>query len=71
VFTIARIRKWIVPDDADTNYSINTACAYDRIIITKGMVEHYNNNWGIDTVSSKAVSDHFPVWAEFSAGQHN
>lgn len=57
---------WIVPDDADTNYSTNTACAYDRIIISDGMVNDFTGDWGVGSVSSKQVSDHFPVWAKFS-----
>lgn len=64
---IANYYKWIVPEDADTNFSDNTACAYDRIIMTRGTDIEYLNNWGIDKVSSKKVSDHFPVWAEFSS----
>ena len=63
---IANNYKWIIPDGADTNFSPNTACAYDRIVITKGTDIEYMDNWGIGSVSSKKVSDHFPVWAEFS-----
>lgn len=59
---------WIIPDDADTNFAPGSACAYDRIVMTKGTTQDYANNFGVDnSVSSNAVSDHFPVWAEFSA----
>jgi endonuclease/exonuclease/phosphatase family metal-dependent hydrolase len=59
---------WIVPDDADTNVSTSSACAYDRIVITTETQEDFADNWGIDdSISSNAVSDHFPVWAEFKA----
>lgn len=57
---------WIVPDDADTNVSTSTDCAYDRIVITNSTLANYALQWGIDrSFSSKSVSDHYPVWAEF------
>jgi endonuclease/exonuclease/phosphatase family metal-dependent hydrolase len=57
---------WIVPDDADTNFSTNSVCAYDRIVITNDTVEDFAGNWDVDTsVTDNSVSDHFPVWAEF------
>ncbi|AFU97810.1 endonuclease/exonuclease/phosphatase family protein [Simiduia agarivorans] len=68
---IASEYHWLIPDDADTNVSTNSACAYDRILITEGMVGDYTGEWGVGTVSSKTVSDHFPVWAEFKVGHHN
>ena len=60
---------YLVPDSADTNVSINTQCAYDRIVITPNTGAEFTGIWGIDTVSDKSVSDHFPVWAEFSASE--
>ena len=63
---------WIVPDDADTNFSTTDACAYDRIVITEDAEEDYADNFGVDTsITSKAVSDHFPVWAEFRTNSDN
>ena len=63
---------WIVPDDADTNFSTTNACAYDRIVMTEDTEEDYADNFGVDTsVSSSAVSDHFPVWAEFHTNNDN
>jgi len=56
---------WIIPHSADTNFSSNTSCAYDRIVITNNTNSDFADNWGIDDISSKHVSDHFPVWAEF------
>ena len=56
---------WIVPHSADTNFSDNSACAYDRIVITDDTQNDFASDWGIDSVSSKHVSDHFPVWARF------
>lgn len=63
---------WIVPDDADTNFSTTDACAYDRIVITEGAEEDYADNFGVDTsITSNVVSDHFPVWAEFRTNSDN
>jgi deoxyribonuclease-1-like protein len=60
--------KWVTPDDADTNFSVNTAQAYDRIVITKNTDEEYLDKQGVDTeaVPNKKISDHFPIWAVFS-----
>jgi len=73
-FTGSPIRDdyvWIVPDDADTNVSTGSVCAYDRIVMTDDGEEDYADNFGIDTVSSGEVSDHFPVWAEFHTNNDN
>ncbi|MEP2024549.1 MAG: endonuclease/exonuclease/phosphatase family protein [Reichenbachiella sp.] len=57
--------QWIVPDDADTNLA-SKVCAYDRIVITTGVTSDFTGQWGVDNAfTSKVVSDHFPVWAEF------
>jgi endonuclease/exonuclease/phosphatase family metal-dependent hydrolase len=59
---------WVVPDDNDSNVSPTTACAYDRIVTTVGTEAAFTGNWGVDQAfTDKAVSDHWPVWAEFSA----
>jgi endonuclease/exonuclease/phosphatase family metal-dependent hydrolase len=63
---------WVIPDDADTNVSAGSACAYDRIVITEETEEDYADNFGVDnSLSSNAVSDHFPVWAEFHRNNDN
>jgi endonuclease/exonuclease/phosphatase family metal-dependent hydrolase len=66
---IATEYVYIVPDSADTNVSTSTQCAYDRIVITPNTDGEFTGVWGIDTVSDKSVSDHFPVWAEFIASE--
>jgi endonuclease/exonuclease/phosphatase family metal-dependent hydrolase len=54
--------SWIVPDNVDTTVSPTTDCAYDRIVLTKALNKHFSE-WGIaDWFTSKAVSDHWPVW---------
>lgn len=61
---------WIVPDDSDSNVSPNTACAYDRIVTTVGTKAAFTGEWGVDRAfTDKAVSDHWPVWAEFRASE--
>lgn len=58
---------WIVPDDSDSNVSETTACPYDRIVATEGLAANYTGSWGVDRAfNDRAVSDHWPVWAEFS-----
>lgn len=63
--------KWIVPNDADTNQSENTECAYDRIVITNAANDDYADDWGIVKVNDKKVSDHHVVWAEFHTGNNH
>lgn len=56
---------WIVPDDANTNLA-SEDCAYDRIIVTSGVIEDFTQAWGVDRAfTDKKVSDHWPVWVEF------
>jgi deoxyribonuclease-1-like protein len=58
---------WIVPDSADTNVSPDSARAYDRIIATDQMARRFTGQWSVDRVfTEKKVSDHWPVWAEFT-----
>lgn len=57
--------KWIVPNDADTNQSDQSECAYDRIVITDGANDDYAGEWGVVKIKDKKVSDHHVVWAEF------
>ena len=56
---------WLVPDDADTNLAPST-CAYDRIVATSATRSDYAAAWGVDRAfTDEAVSDHWPVWADF------
>ncbi len=57
--------QWLVPNDADTNQSNNTECAYDRIVITDETINNYAGDWGIVNINNPSVSDHHAVWAEF------
>lgn len=41
---------WLIPDSADTNVSTHSRCAYDRMVITSGMVSDFTGQWGIGTV---------------------
>ena len=57
---------WVVPDDAKTNLSAKSDCAYDRFVLTLPVKSYYTGNWGVDSCfTSKTISDHWPVWAEF------
>ncbi len=59
--------RWIVPDDADTTNSSERDQAHDRMVVIGSALDgRYTGSWGVDrTVSSKEVSDHLPVWADF------
>jgi endonuclease/exonuclease/phosphatase family metal-dependent hydrolase len=60
---------WIVPDSSDSNLAPNSACPYDRIVAEERGPARYTGSWGVDEAfSDKAVSDHWPVWAEFRTG---
>ncbi len=57
---------WVVPDDTKTNLSEKSDCAYDRFVLTQTAKSHFTGQWGVDACfTSKAISDHWPVWAEF------
>lgn len=61
---------WIVPDDNDSNVSPTSVCAYDRIVTTAATKAEFTGNWGVDRAfADKAVSDHWPVWAEFRVSE--
>lgn len=61
---------WIVPDSSDSNVATGSACAYDRIVTTAAAQAQYAGSWGVDRAfTDSAVSDHWPVWAEFGAGE--
>jgi hypothetical protein len=50
--------------------SPNTACAYDRIVTTTATKGGFTGKWGVDRAfTDKAVSDHWPVWAEFKTSE--
>ena len=52
-----------MPDSADTTYSENTHCAYDRIVLTSNIDGRFFGKWGVDRdMSSSEISDHYPVW---------
>ncbi len=68
---------WLIENTADTTTK-TTDCTYDRIIITGGALGDYTGDsgvYGFDTVygltydETTAVSDHYPVYAEFSTNQ--
>ena len=65
---------WIVPDSADTTFEDGKYTqAHDRIVVRGDpLIRRYTSRWGVDRImSSKKVSDHFPVWAEFSFAGKN
>ncbi len=61
---------WIVPDNAKTNLSAKSDCAYDRFVLTLPAKSYYTGRWGVDSCyTSKTISDHWPVWAEFKTSK--
>ena len=61
---------WIVPDSADTTFSENTHCAYDRIVLTGDVDGRFFGRWGVDrNMSGSDVSDHFPVWFDLDISE--
>jgi len=58
--------QWIIADTVKTNLS-SKQCAYDRIVITNPSTSSdFDGKWGVDRCyTSKTISDHWPVWAEF------
>ncbi len=67
---------WLIPDGTDTTTK-STNCTYDRIIIPsedKGAfsgewgVFRFDQTYGLNQTETEAVSDHYPVWAVFHAG---
>jgi endonuclease/exonuclease/phosphatase family metal-dependent hydrolase len=70
---------WCINNSIDTTTSA-TDCTYDRIIITIPAVTDYTGNSGVyryDTIynltedETRAVSDHYPVFAEFWSNRDN
>lgn len=61
---------WVVPDSADTTFSENTHCAYDRIVLTSDVDDRFFGRWGVDRdMSDSDVSDHFPVWFDLDIAE--
>jgi endonuclease/exonuclease/phosphatase family metal-dependent hydrolase len=68
----------ITDNSCDTTVSANNAFSYDRIIISKTVREDWLEAWGtvrfdtwaecrkITSAPGTDLSDHYPVWAEFS-----
>lgn len=65
--------SWIINNSVDTTTK-STDCTYDRIIITTPAITDYTGNSGVlrfdaeynlNYDSTIAVSDHYPVYAEF------
>ncbi|MDR1469925.1 MAG: endonuclease [Spirochaetaceae bacterium] len=68
----------ITGNDCDTTVSANNTFTYDRFIISKSANEDWTGTWGVtrfDTWNECRnitanpgvdISDHYPVWAEFS-----
>ncbi|MFC2136359.1 endonuclease, partial [Bacteroidota bacterium] len=64
---------WKITDEIDTTTK-KTDCTYDRIIFSDEMnlfyanqrgVLHFNKIYNLDYNQTIAVSDHYPVWANF------
>ena len=65
---------WIVPDSEDTTFADSRhRQAHDRIVVIGDpLVRRFSSRWGVDrSVSSPVISDHLPVWAEFSFAGKN
>lgn len=59
--------KWLIPNSEKTNLAKGAQCTYDRILITNACNENFSGKWGVDRCfTSRKVSDHWPVWAEFN-----
>lgn len=66
--------SWLVCDNFDTTVAKNDN-TYDRIVATQGIMEdfadevgvrYYDEEFGLTPEDTKAVSDHFPVYAIFN-----
>jgi endonuclease/exonuclease/phosphatase family metal-dependent hydrolase len=65
---------WIIANEVET--AVRSGCTYDRIVLTDGTVGHelvpnsarvfrYDREFGISPRLVRAVSDHYPVFAEY------
>jgi len=68
---------WCINNSIDTTTS-TTDCTYDRLVITTGAISDYTGNSGVFRYDlaynltedeTKAVSDHYPIYAEFRQGE--
>ena len=60
--------RWIVPDDTDTTVNENSNCAYDRAVLTKELMPHFDK-WGVAAwFDDQKVSDHWPIWLSLKVG---
>ena len=66
---------WMISNDLDTNVA-ESSCTYDRIVITDALdsectksagVFRFDSVFNLTDADAKDVSDHYPVWAEFTA----
>jgi endonuclease/exonuclease/phosphatase family metal-dependent hydrolase len=57
--------RWLIKDSEDTT-ATSTNAAYDRIIMSPDAFEEYSGH-GINKSTSRAMSNHYPVWVEISA----
>lgn len=55
----------VIPNNADTTVG-KKALAYDRIELSSSMATDYAGTWGIVHPEELSLSDHYPVWADFS-----
>ncbi|MDR0377484.1 MAG: endonuclease [Spirochaetaceae bacterium] len=69
----------VITNEHDTTVAANTN-TYDRFIITSEAVEDFTGNFGVIRfnelydfdqlgIAPSAVSDHYPIWAEFYTGR--
>jgi endonuclease/exonuclease/phosphatase family metal-dependent hydrolase len=66
--------NWLISNAEDTTVAASSN-TYDRIVTTKSMTEdfagrsgvfRFDSEFGLDAIATAAVSDHYPVWAEFA-----
>ena len=65
---------WMISNDIDTNVA-ESSCTYDRIVITDDLdskfkitpgIFRFDNVFDLTDADPKDVSDHYPVWIDFS-----
>jgi endonuclease/exonuclease/phosphatase family metal-dependent hydrolase len=71
----------ITGNDCDTTVSPNNTFTYDRLIVSKSAAAYWTGTWGVTRFDTwpecrnitanplTDISDHYPVWAEFSAAR--
>jgi len=67
--------NWITPTDFDTTVA-GTVCTYDNIVLSESLMDEFTGavevfrfdaEYGLVGELTEDVSDHYPVWASFSA----